>query len=151
MPGLLTWPTLTCTTWDLQEMLHILSVITLQQGSCPWSSPFGICFPPKFKILSGKFKRRSVWECQNNERRLTIEFGHSKGTFTIEKFWGPIIRVPSELPNCKRGVHESRFVVFVTLKRQKAFDDWNLPFQGHFYYRKILRTNNKSAPRIAKL
>ena len=60
MPGLLTWPAQACTTWDLQKMLHILSVITLQMGSATLSRPFGLYVPPKFKILSGKFKRRFV-------------------------------------------------------------------------------------------
>ena len=56
---------------------------------------------------------RNVHASPKRQTALTIEFGHSEGTFTIEKIWGPLIRVPSELPNCQRGVRESHFVIFV--------------------------------------
>jgi len=65
MLGPLTWPAKACTTWDLQKMLHILSVITLQMGSATLSRPFGLYVPPKFKILSDKFKHRFVCDFRN--------------------------------------------------------------------------------------
>ena len=60
--GRLTWPAQACTTWDLQKMIRILSISTLQQGSATPSDPFGLYVPPKFKILPAKFKHRSLPE-----------------------------------------------------------------------------------------
>ena len=91
---------------------------------------------------------------QNAKRPLIIVFGHSEGTFDKTLFWGPLFKVPSELPHCQCGVREGRFVVFVTQTRSR---NANLrlalefcPSEGTFSTKK-LRTNNKGALRIAKL
>ena len=43
-------------------------------GSATLSRPFGLYVPPKFKILSGKFKRRFVWEVQNWGKAISNNF-----------------------------------------------------------------------------
>ena len=80
-----------------------------------------------------------------------MEFGHSEGTFTLKNFLVYLVKVPSELRNCRNLTRQSRFVVYSHTRERKAVNDGIWPFRGHFYTKKIFSLFSQIALRIAKL
>ena len=73
----------------------------------------------------------------NAKGRLTMDFGHSEGTFTQRKFLFYLVKLPSELQISQNLTRESRFVVYSRARERKVVNDGIWPFRGHFYTKKI--------------
>ena len=87
----------------------------------------------------------------NAKGRLTMDFGHSEGTFTLRKFLVYFVKVPSELRNSQNLTRQGRFVVYSHTRERKAVNDGIWPFRGHFYTKKIFSLFMQNALGIAKL
>ena len=64
----------------------------------------------------------------NAKGRLTMDFGHSEGIFTLRKFLVYLVKLPSELQNCQNLTRQSRFVVYSRTRERKVVNDGIWPF-----------------------